>query len=119
MVDVISSSRVTHNFTKLKNNITNLLGVKHMANLKLLTAAAVAGALSLSVAATDAQAIPAGMEKCYGIAKASMNDCAGNNHSCAGQAKTSSDANEWVAVPEGTCKKIAGGMTKDADTKKH
>jgi len=52
------------------------------------------------------------MEKCFGIAKTGMNDCASNKsaHSCAGQATKDSDANDFVAVPKGTCGKIAGGM---------
>jgi|GEM_PF-171173 len=51
------------------------------------------------------------MEKCFGIAKAGMNDCSSNKsaHSCAGQATKDRDANDFVAVPKGTCDKIAGG----------
>ncbi len=50
-----------------------------------------------------------GYEKCAGIAKAHMNDCASKAHSCAGQSTKDSDPNEWVYVPTGTCAKIAGG----------
>ena len=52
------------------------------------------------------------MEKCFGIAKAGMNDCSSSKsgHSCAGQASKDKDANDFVAVPKGTCDKIAGGM---------
>ncbi|MGH1539816.1 MAG: BufA1 family periplasmic bufferin-type metallophore [Arenicella sp.] len=49
-----------------------------------------------------------GMEKCLGIAKAGMNDCGANGHSCAGQAKVDADPNEWAYVPEGSCEKIVG-----------
>ena len=51
------------------------------------------------------------MEKCFGIAKAGMNDCSSNKsaHSCAGQATKSNDPMDFVAVPKGTCDKIAGG----------
>lgn len=40
-----------------------------------------------------------------------MNDCGAldKSHSCAGQAPTDNDPNEWVYVPEGTCTKIVGG----------
>ena len=48
-------------------------------------------------------------EKCYGIAKASKNDCAANGHACAGQAKTDRDAKEWMFLPTGTCERILGG----------
>lgn len=51
------------------------------------------------------------MEKCYGVAKAGMNDCGSKKagHSCAGQASKNNDANDFVALPKGTCNKIAGG----------
>jgi len=50
-----------------------------------------------------------GMEKCYGVAKASMNDYAANGHSCAGQAKSDSNGSEWLQVPDGTCERLVGG----------
>lgn len=54
------------------------------------------------------------MEQCFGIAKAGKNDCSSNksSHSCAGQATKNNDAMDFVAVPKGTCDKIAGGMLK-------
>jgi uncharacterized membrane protein len=54
------------------------------------------------------------MEQCFGIAKAGMNDCSSNKsaHSCAGQATKSNDPMDFVAVPKGTCSKIAGGTLK-------
>jgi uncharacterized membrane protein len=52
------------------------------------------------------------MEKCFGVAKAGMNDCSSNKaaHSCAGQAVKNNDPLDFVAVPKGTCDKLAGGM---------
>jgi uncharacterized membrane protein len=57
------------------------------------------------------------LEMCYGVVKAHKNDCASkaNNHSCAGQAKTDGDPNEWVKVPTGLCLKIVGGTLKSSD----
>lgn len=54
------------------------------------------------------------MEKCFGVAKAGKNDCASNKsaHSCAGQATRNNDPMDFVAVPKGTCDKIAGGTLK-------
>lgn len=49
------------------------------------------------------------MEKCYGIAKASHNDCGTASHSCGGESKIDGDKNEWVFVPIGICNKIVGG----------
>lgn len=66
----------------------------------------VAGA---SIMAPDAQAAKEGYEKCAGIVKAGHNDCAAHGHSCAGQAKTDGDPQEWILLPEGTCSKIVGG----------
>ncbi len=82
-----------------------------------LVSSALAAALSLGLVA-QAQAADAGKEKCYGIAKAGQNDCASANgsHSCAGQAKTDKDANEWKYVAKGTCEK-EGGSTKPAAKK--
>ena len=75
-------------------------------------------ALGLSVVSTSALAGKPGFEKCMGIAKAGKNDCGTSAHACAGMAKTDSEAEEWVYVPEGTCEKIAGGTVKAAKAKK-
>lgn len=71
-------------------------------------------ALGLSGAASaEANNMPAapGMEKCYGIAKAGMNDCGTTTHGCGGESKVDGDKKEWLGVPEGLCKKIVGGST--------
>ena len=80
-------------------------------------AAATLGALALSTiaaAVANAQPVaqPAGSEKCYGIAKASKNDCAAGAHSCAGQATKDMDKTSFVYLPKGACAKIAGGSLK-------
>lgn len=72
-----------------------------------LLAAGIGTASSIASAADE----PA-MEKCYGIVKKGMNDCAANNHTCQGESKKDSDPNEWIYVPKGTCHKIVGGTTK-------
>jgi len=53
-------------------------------------------------------------EKCFGVAKAGKNDCAGNGHSCAAQGTKEADKKEWITVPKGTCDKIVGGSTTPA-----
>ena len=57
------------------------------------------------------------MEKCFGIAKAGKNDCSSKKsaHSCAGQATKNGDPMDFVAVPKGTCDKIANGSTEPSD----
>jgi len=49
------------------------------------------------------------MEKCYGVAKAGKNDCAGAAHSCAGQSTMDAAGKDWISVPKGTCEKLATG----------
>jgi uncharacterized membrane protein len=55
-------------------------------------------------------AIP-GMERCFGVVKAGMNDCGNASHNCSGKAKTARDAQEWVYMPSGLCNRIEGGKT--------
>ena len=71
-------------------------------------------ALGLVGNASAAPKMDKNMEQCFGIAKAGMNDCSSNKsaHSCAGQATKNNDPMDFVAVPKGTCDKIAGGTLK-------
>jgi uncharacterized membrane protein len=77
---------------------------------------AVASLLAVGIVAASGSAMAAdqAMEKCFGIAKAGKNDCASNKsaHACAGQATRNNDPKDFVAVPKGTCDKIAGGSLK-------
>lgn len=52
-----------------------------------------------------------GMERCFGIVKAGLNDCGNTSHHCSGEAKVDRDKNEWIYLPSGLCKRIAGGNT--------
>ena len=51
-------------------------------------------------------------EKCYGIVKAGMNDCATAAQSCAGSATKDRQSDAFLFVPKGLCEKIAGGVKK-------
>lgn len=78
---------------------------------KTVVNSALASVFALGVMAAN-QAIAADKpEKCYGVVKAGMNDCAAadGSHSCAGQSKVDGDGGEWVYMPKGTCEKIVGG----------
>ena len=77
-----------------------------------LISAAIGGVMALGIVNTSAQAAddPA-TEKCYGIAKAGKNDCAGAAHACAGQSKAEASGKEFVKLPKGTCERIVGGST--------
>ena len=74
-----------------------------------LLSTAIGSLLALSLTTVSAYAADdANMEKCYGVAKAGKNDCAGPAHACAGQSKESS-GKEWIKVPKGTCERIVRG----------
>ncbi len=84
-------------------------------NKRTLSSIALAGLFAMG-ASGPALAAKEGMEKCAGIVKAGMNDCGTATSSCAGTSKVDNDPNAWIYVPEGTCKKIAGGRVyKPAD----
>ena len=69
------------------------------------------GALNMAANAADDPTT----EKCYGVAKAGKNDCAGASHACAGQSKAgASAAKEFIKLPKGTCERIKGGNLKSA-----
>lgn len=75
-----------------------------------LLSTAVGSLLAFGMTVMSAQAAEeANTEKCYGVAKAGKNDCAGTAHSCAGQSKTDAGGKEWIKLPKGTCERIVGG----------
>jgi uncharacterized membrane protein len=80
-----------------------------------LISAAVGSLLALGASALAmAEDKPADTEKCYGVAKAGKNDCAGAAHACAGQSKTDGSAKEWIKLPKGTCERLVGGSLAPA-----
>jgi uncharacterized membrane protein len=72
---------------------------------------AVAGAMIGAVAASMRHGAQANVERerCYGVTRAGANECANAVHSCAKQSNADSDKHEWIAVPKGTCVRLAGG----------
>ena len=75
-----------------------------------LISAAVGSLLALGMTgAAMAGDKPDDTEKCYGVAKAGKNDCAGAAHACAGQSKSDGAGNEWIKLPKGTCERLVGG----------
>lgn len=74
------------------------------------TAILAAAVSSLFVLTTTALAADdSNSEKCYGVAKAGKNDCAGGAHACAGQSTRDRSAKEFIKLPKGTCERIVGG----------
>jgi uncharacterized membrane protein len=78
----------------------------------LLAASSVLGALALATAQSTAAPVaqPPSSERCYGVAKAGLNDCAAGAHSCAGQSTRNFDKASFVYLPHGACGKLAGGQ---------
>jgi uncharacterized membrane protein len=74
-----------------------------------ILAAAIGGLVAFAGPVFAADDANAQTEKCYGVAKAGKNDCAGAAHSCQGQSKKEADGKEWVKLPKGTCERIVGG----------
>ena len=84
-----------------------------MKNTHAIVCSALASILTLGVLSNaNAQAPKPAFEheKCYGVAKAGMNDCASATgaHSCAGQSTVDNGKDEWIYLPAGTCNKIGG-----------
>jgi uncharacterized membrane protein len=71
--------------------------------------AAITSILALGAASAALAAEPSSMEKCYGVAKAGKNDCAGAAHACAGQSKIDASGKEFISLPKGTCERLSGG----------
>ena len=49
------------------------------------------------------------MEKCYGVVKAGKNDCKTLSSACAGHSTTDAQPDAFIAIPKGTCERLAGG----------
>ena len=78
-----------------------------MTSKSALLAAAVSSLFALTTTAFAAEAGTS--EKCYGVAKAGKNDCAGGAHACAGQSSKDNSSKEFIKLPKGTCERIVGG----------
>lgn len=72
-----------------------------------ILAAAVGSLFALTTTAFAAD--DSNSEKCYGVAKAGKNDCAGGAHACAGQGSKDQSPKEFIKLPKGTCERIVGG----------
>lgn len=79
-----------------------------------LVAAAVSGVVALSASAPRTAHAAPQMEKCYGVAKAGKNDCAGAAHACAGQSTKNGAPQDFVLLPKGTCSRLVGGSLTPA-----
>ena len=85
---------------------------------KLINSAAAAFlVLATSQSAFSAAAdSTASTEKCYGVAKAGLNDCSTATASCAGSSTKDNQSDAFLLMPIGLCDKLVGGHLKP-DTK--
>lgn len=83
-------------------------------NVLMTTAVSSLLAFGAIAASTGAQAADQNKEKCYGVADSGKNDCAGNGHSCQGQAKKANDPGEWKYVEKGKCESMGGKTSAPA-----
>ena len=79
-------------------------------NKQHLLSIAAASLLAAGALATAPAAHADTMSKCFGIATAHHNDCAGISglHSCKGQSPNNYDPGDFRVVPTGTCEKMGG-----------
>lgn len=68
--------------------------------------------VATNVSAADSKDTTPVMEKCYGIAKMGMNDCATATASCASSATKDQQKDAFLFMPKGLCEKIVGGSLK-------
>lgn len=92
-----------------------------MKNLDKVVKSAITAALALvtagSLVANADTAPQQKTERCYGIAKAGMNDCPTATDACAGAAKKDNQPDAFILLPKGTCNKIVGGsLTPKTDS---
>lgn len=91
-----------------------------MANKDKLIKSAIVAFLALTASHSAISAsgdVTQATEKCYGVAKAGMNDCKTATASCAGSATKDSQADAFLLMPSGLCEKLVGGHL-NSDTKK-
>lgn len=80
--------------------------------LQTVLVSAVALSVSGGVTAANADMGPdENSEKCFGVVKASANDCAAADkaHGCAGVATEDGNWAEWISLPKGVCERLVGG----------
>jgi uncharacterized membrane protein len=71
---------------------------------------AVASLIALGIGVASQSGLAAGQdtEKCAGVIKAGQNDCGTSTTGCHGSVTVDNYTEAWIAVPKGTCEKIAG-----------
>jgi uncharacterized membrane protein len=91
--------------------------IAHRKRTAALLSAAIGGLIAGSASAQAHPEKPTyKYEKCYGIAKAGMNDCFFAGNSCAGTVDRDNHPDAWLYMPKGTCQRITGAKTEPPKT---
>jgi uncharacterized membrane protein len=90
----------------LINNLENNMNKTQTLVTTALAALIAMGAMTSQTAVAEEHK---DMEKCYGVVKAGKNDCKTMSSACAGHSTTDAQPDAFIAVPKGTCERIAGG----------
>lgn len=85
------------------------MSVRAKSNAALIVAAISAVMSNIAAAQVHPEKPTYKYEKCYGVARAGLNDCFFASNSCAGTSTQDDDPRAWIYVPQGTCKKISRG----------
>lgn len=77
---------------------------------------ALVSAVSISIAQAESNPSESDRERCYGVAKAGDNECAGTNangekQSCPGWSEKDNDPYAWSYVPKGKCLHMRGTLS--------
>jgi uncharacterized membrane protein len=100
--------------TKSRRTFNNTTWRKHMKNANAAVTTALVSLIAfgtMSVQSAYAED-KADMEKCYGVVKAGKNDCKTMSNACAGHSTMDSQPDAFIALPKGTCERIAGGSVE-------
>ena len=81
---------------------------------KIVAATALSSVLALGLALNSTAALATEKEKCCGVAKAGLNDCATSNSSCVGTSTDDGQTDAFTAVPNGLCERLSGGSLKSS-----
>jgi uncharacterized membrane protein len=83
----------------------------NMKNTNTLVSTALASIIALGIVGMQSASAEdkKDVEKCYGVAKAGKNDCKTMSNACAGHSTADAQPDAFIALPKGTCERIAGG----------
>ncbi len=85
-----------------------------MSKKDLIIKSAISAFLAISttqVFSADINTTPTS-EKCYGVARAGMNDCNTATSSCSSSSTKDGQGDAFILLPKGVCERIVGGNLK-------